>query len=110
MTLGLDPEVTTRDLDNPAGRRFRELLEDEPYVFAPGIYHALDARLAEMAGHQAVYMSGYSTVLGQFGFPDLEMVTMTEMVENGKRIAEATSADSVTDPGFVTATFFPFRS
>ena len=97
MTLGLDPEVTTRDLDNPAGRRFRELLEDEPYVFAPGIYHALDARLAEMAGHQAVYMSGYSTVLGQFGFPDLEMVTMTEMVENGKRIAEATSLPVIAD-------------
>ena len=93
----LDPTTTTRDIDNPAGRRFRELLEGEPFVFAPGIYHALDARLAEMAGHQAVYMSGYSTVLGQFGFPDLEMVTMTEMVENGKRIAEATTLPVIAD-------------
>ncbi|MFC5971868.1 isocitrate lyase [Halomarina salina] len=90
-------ETNIRDVDNPAGREFRELLDGEPYVFAPGLYHALDARLAEMAGHDAVYMSGYSTVLGQFGFPDLEMVTMTEMVENAKRIVEATSLPVVAD-------------
>ena len=93
----LDRTVMERDVDNPMGREFRELLDGEPYVFAPGIYHALDARLAEMAGHDAVYMSGYSTVLGQFGFPDLEMVTMTEMVENAKRIAEATTLPVVAD-------------
>jgi len=93
----LPTDTVTRDIDNPAGRQFRELLEGEPFVFAPGIYHALDARLAEMAGHKAVYMSGYSTVLGQFGFPDLEMVTMTEMVENGKRIAEATTLPVIAD-------------
>src|SRR5699024_1324677 len=50
----------------------------------------LDARLAEMAGHDAAYRSGYSPVLGPFGFPALEMVTMTEMVENAKRMVEAT--------------------
>ena len=93
----LDPNVFERDVDNPKARQFRELLDDEPYVFAPGLYHALDARLAEMAGLDAVYMSGYSTVLGQFGFPDLEMVTMTEMVENAKRIVEATSLPVVAD-------------
>jgi len=90
-------EAMVRDIDNPAGREFRELLDDQDYVFAPGIYHALDARLAEMAGIDAAYMSGYSTVLGQFGFPDLEMVTMTEMVENAKRIVEATNLPVIAD-------------
>ena len=93
----LDDDVFTRDIDNPAGRRLRELFEEQEYTFAPGIYHALDARLAEMAGLDAAYMSGYSTVLGQFGFPDLEMVTMTEMVENAKRMAEATNLPIVAD-------------
>ena len=93
----LDADVFERDVDNPKAREFRALLDEEDHVFAPGLYHALDARLAEMAGHDAVYMSGYSTVLGQFGFPDLEMATMTEMVENGKRIAEATSLPVVAD-------------
>ena len=92
-----DTDVTTKDIDNPAGATFREQLDSQEYVFAPGIYHALDGRLAEMAGHDAVYMSGYSTVLGQFGFPDLEMVTMTEMVENAKRMVEATNLPVIAD-------------
>ncbi|MFB6195888.1 MAG: isocitrate lyase, partial [Haloplanus sp.] len=60
----LDDDPFTRDIDNPAAREFREQLADQQFVFAPGLYHALDARLAEMTGHDAVYMSGYSTVLG----------------------------------------------
>jgi len=86
-----DTDYTHRDIDNPAARDLREKFERQDFVFAPGLYHALDARLAEMAGHDAAYMSGYSTVLGQFGFPDLEMVSMTEMVENAKRIVESTN-------------------
>jgi PEP phosphonomutase and related enzymes len=50
-----------------------------------------------MAGLDAVYMSGYSTVLDQFGFPDLEMVTMSEMVNNIKQIVEVTNLPIITD-------------
>ncbi|ELZ33627.1 pep phosphonomutase-like enzyme [Halogeometricum pallidum JCM 14848] len=94
-TTGAD--VFTRDVDNESAREFRRMLDEQNFVFAPGIYHALDARLAELAGLDAAYMSGYSTVLGQFGFPDLEMVTMTEMVENAKRIVESTNLPVVAD-------------
>lgn len=90
-------ESIVRDVDNPAARELRRKFDEQDFTFAPGIYHALDARLAEMAGIDAAYMSGYSTVLGQFGFPDLEMVTMTEMVENAKRIVEATNLPVVAD-------------
>jgi isocitrate lyase len=90
-------ESIVRDVDNAAARELRDKLNNQDYVFAPGLYHALDARLAEMAGLDAAYMSGYSTVLGQFGFPDLEMVTMTEMVENAKRIVEATNLPVIAD-------------
>ena len=93
----LDDDVFEKEIDNPAGRRLRNLFDEQEYTFAPGIYHALDARLAEMAGLDAAYMSGYSTVLGQFGFPDLEMVTMTEMVENAKRMVEATNLPVIAD-------------
>jgi isocitrate lyase len=93
----LDTDVFTQDIDNDSARAFREMLNTQDFVFAPGMYHALDARLAEMTGHDAAYMSGYSTVLGQFGFPDLEMVTMTEMVENAKRMAEATNLPIIAD-------------
>ena len=90
-------EPFIRDVDNQSARELRDMLNNQDYVFAPGIYHALDARLAEMAGLDAAYMSGYSTVLGQFGFPDLEMVDMREMVENAKRIVEATELPVIAD-------------
>ncbi|MEF8812376.1 MAG: isocitrate lyase [Halovenus sp.] len=90
-------EPFIREVDNGSARDLREMLNTQDYVFAPGIYHALDARLAEMAGLDAAYMSGYSTVLGQFGFPDLEMVDMREMVENAKRIVEATELPVIAD-------------
>ncbi|WP_338728343.1 isocitrate lyase [Haladaptatus sp. DJG-WS-42] len=92
-----DTNFDIKDIDNPKARELRNKLNTQDYVFAPGLYHALDARLAEMAGHDAAYMSGYSTVLGQFGFPDLEMVTMTEMVENAKRMCEATNLPVIAD-------------
>ncbi|PSP88215.1 isocitrate lyase [Halobacteriales archaeon QS_4_69_34] len=92
-----DTDVFTKDIDNPAAVELREKLDEQEFVFAPGLYHALDARLAEMAGLDAAYMSGYSTVLGQFGFPDLEMVDMREMVENAKRIVESTHLPVVAD-------------
>src|SRR6056297_1016962 len=90
-------EPYIRDVDNESARELRDMLNSQDYVFAPGIYHALDARLAEMAGLDAAYMSGYSTVLGQFGFPDLEMVDMREMVENAKRIVETTELPVIAD-------------
>ncbi|MCH7661318.1 MAG: isocitrate lyase [Euryarchaeota archaeon] len=92
-----DTDTTVREIDNPAGRQFRRQLADQQFVFAPGAYHALDARLAEMTGHDAVYMSGYSTVLGQFGFPDLEMVSMTEMVQNAERMVDACTLPVIAD-------------
>ncbi|RLM90362.1 isocitrate lyase [Halobellus sp. Atlit-38R] len=96
LDIPSDPYIRD-DLDNPAAREFREMLDEQTFTFAPGIYHALDARLAEMAGLDAAYMSGYSTVLGQFGYPDLEMVTMSEMVENAKRIVESTTLPVIAD-------------
>ena len=42
-------------------------------------------------------MSGYSTVFGQFGFPDLKIMTMTEMVENAKRMVEVTNLPATAD-------------
>lgn len=57
-------------------------------MFIPGTYHTPDARLAEMTGHDAAYMPDYSTVLGQFSFPDPEMVAATEMAKGAKRMVE----------------------
>ena len=51
-------EPFVRDVDNEAAREFRELLDDQTFTFAPGIYHALDGRLAEMAGQAGLVIGG----------------------------------------------------
>src|SRR5258708_14840302 len=68
--------------------RFRELLRRDGMVLAPGAYDCITARLIERAGFEAVYMTGAGTA-ATLGYPDFGLVTMSEMVANGSRIAAA---------------------
>jgi len=45
------------------GRKFRQLVDDESYVFTGGVYSPLDAQIAEKVGMKAIYLSGYSMAL-----------------------------------------------
>jgi 2-methylisocitrate lyase-like PEP mutase family enzyme len=76
--------------------RFRELLRQDAMVVAPGVYDCLTAKLVERAGYPAVYMTGAGTAAG-LGYPDLGLVTMSEMVENAGRIAAAIDLPLVAD-------------
>jgi isocitrate lyase len=78
------------------GRRFRELLQDEPYVFTGGVYSPLDARMAEQAGLKAVYLSGYSMALAN-GWPDMGFLTMTEVTRIASMVAGAVDIPIVAD-------------
>lgn len=78
-------------------RRLRELLAGDTPVLAPGVYDALGARLVEEAGFPAVYMTGFGTAAGLLGRPDVGLLTMTEMVENARRIAGAVDRPVIAD-------------
>lgn len=78
-------------------KRLRQLLAGEDIVMAPGAHDALTARIAEMCGFEAVYMTGAGTVNTQLGMPDHSIITMTEMVQSAGRIAKATSLPIVSD-------------
>ena len=56
---------------------------------APGAFDALSAKLIEAVGFEAVYMTGFGMAASIFGVPDIGLLTMTEMVENTKRISDA---------------------
>ena len=84
-------------------RRLRELLDAGDPVLAPGVYDALGARLVEEAGFDAAYMTGFGTAASMLGRPDVGLVTMSEMVDNARRIARAcafpkASNGSILDP------------
>ncbi|MBW2271206.1 MAG: isocitrate lyase/phosphoenolpyruvate mutase family protein, partial [Deltaproteobacteria bacterium] len=55
-------------------------------VVAPFVYDAIQAKLAEAAGLAAVYMTGFGTAASR-GFPDMGLLTMTEMVAGVRAIA-----------------------
>jgi carboxyvinyl-carboxyphosphonate phosphorylmutase len=64
---------------------------------APGAYDALTARLIEAAGFEAVYMTGFGTAASRLGRPDVGLLTMSEMVENARRIVEAVDVPVIAD-------------
>src|SRR3954470_1172365 len=76
--------------------RFRELLRRDGMVVAPGAYDCITARLIERAGYDAVYMTGAGTA-AMLGYPDFGLVTMSEMVDNARRIATATGVPVIAD-------------
>ncbi len=66
-------------------------------VLAPGCYDALGARLVEEAGFDAAYMTGFGTAAARLGRPDIGLLTMSEMVDNAHRIAEAVRIPVIAD-------------
>jgi 2-methylisocitrate lyase-like PEP mutase family enzyme len=73
------------------------LLEAGEMVLAPGCYDPLGARLIEEAGFPAVYMTGFGTAAGRLGRPDVGLLTLSEMVDNARRIADAVDIPVIAD-------------
>jgi isocitrate/methylisocitrate lyase len=78
------------------GRKFRELLAREPYVFTGGVYSPLDALIAERVGMKAIYLSGYSMALAN-GWPDMGFLTMTEVTRIASMVASAVEIPIIAD-------------
>lgn len=75
----------------------RKLLDERQTVVAPGAYDALSARLVEEAGFCALYMTGFGTSASLIGRPDVGLLTMSEMVDNARRIVEAVGIPLIAD-------------
>lgn len=54
-------------------------------VVAPGVFNGISALIAERHGFEALYLSG-SGVAGGMGLPDLSLTSLTEVVEEVRRI------------------------
>jgi 2,3-dimethylmalate lyase len=86
-------------LGSPSRRRasLREMFEAGEMVLAPGCYDALGARLIEEAGFSAAYMTGFGSAAGRLGRPDVGLLTLSEMVDNARRIVSATDIPVLAD-------------
>jgi 2-methylisocitrate lyase-like PEP mutase family enzyme len=73
------------------------MLSSGKLIVAPGAYDALTAKLIEGAGFEAVYMTGYGTAASMMAFPDIGLLTMTEMLANARAVAGAVSIPLIAD-------------
>lgn len=89
-----------------ATTRFRRLIAAPEILVLPGVHDALGARIAELAGFQALTAGGYGATATLLGRPDSSQLGMTEMADYYARLTEATSlpifADGDTGFGNVT--------
>lgn len=72
------------------------LMAGRGMLTVPGAYDAIGARLIEQAGFPAAYMTGAGTALAR-GYPDLGLLTMSEMVENAGAMARAIRIPLIAD-------------
>jgi 2-methylisocitrate lyase-like PEP mutase family enzyme len=80
-----------------ANKTLKELIEAGELVVAPGVFNPLTAMITEAQGFEAVYMTGFGTSAMNYGYPDLGLLTMTEMVENAARIAASVTIPVIAD-------------
>ena len=80
-----------------AGKKFREVLQNNEQLIIPGAINAYSAKLAEKAGYKAVYLSGSGVAAASYGLPDLGVTSMEDVLIDAKRITNATSLPLLVD-------------
>src|SRR5260221_6066143 len=94
---GLPWSCHSRDAPMRPTSRLRQLLAQPGAIVAPGVADALNARLVARHGFDAVYMTGAGTTATRLRMPDVGLLTITEMVDNAARIADASRLPTISD-------------
>ena len=79
-----------------ARSRFKQLMTKEGYVIAPGAYDTLTARLVQVAGFEAVYLTGGGFSRAN-GYPDVGLLTMSEILPWIARTVDAVEIPVIAD-------------
>jgi 2-methylisocitrate lyase-like PEP mutase family enzyme len=81
---------------NEPRSRLRNLLATPQMIVAPFVFDCLQAKLAAAAGFDCIYMTGFGTAAAR-GYPDLGLLTMSEMVANARAIANSVNVPVICD-------------
>lgn len=79
-----------------ARRALRRALGAGPALVAPGAYDPLSARIVEAAGFAAVYATG-GGISRSMGYPDVGLLTLTEVVDRLRAMVEAITIPVIAD-------------
>src|SRR5512135_3679046 len=70
--------------------RLRELLARPELLVMSGGFSPLHARMSEITGYEAFFMSGSQVAAYVYGYPDVGLLGLNEMVESVRRITNVT--------------------
>ena len=84
-----------RDNINLGPREFRRIMNEEG-CFAAGVFNGISAILAQQSGFKVSYLSG-SGVAANMGYPDISLTTLSEVVEEARRIIRVTRMPLIVD-------------
>jgi methylisocitrate lyase len=91
------PYLVAADLPTePAGKRFRALLDRGGILQMPGAHNGMAALQARDAGFEAVYLSG-AAMSASMGLPDLGVITVDEVCFFIRQIARASGLPVLVD-------------
>lgn len=79
------------------GQLLRDALQVERPLQVAGTINAYSAMMAEVAGFRALYVSGAGVANASYGLPDLGMTTLTECVEEVRRISNVSELPLLVD-------------
>ncbi len=91
------PYLVATDLaTEPAGTRFRALMERSGILPLPGTHNGMAALQAKAAGFSALYLSG-AAMTASMGLPDLGIITMDEVAFFIRQVARASGLPVLVD-------------
>lgn len=64
---------------------------------APGVFDMVSARVADTAGFDALYMTGYGVSASRMGLPDAGLTSYGDMVDQARRLAAGVSVPLIAD-------------
>ena len=77
--------------------RFRAFLKDTELVMLPGCYDAIGAKLIELAGFNALYITGSGVSLTTLGHPDINTISYGELWQKVYQIRNAVNIPMLVD-------------
>ena len=77
--------------------RVHTVLEKQQATVFPGVYDTLSAKIAERAGFELAFISGYAVSATYIGEPDIGLLTQTEIVERARRICRSVEMPIIVD-------------
>ncbi|AHF02637.1 2-methylisocitrate lyase [Marichromatium purpuratum 984] len=80
-----------------AGARLRLAVQEESPLQIIGAINAYHAMMAERTGYRAIYLSGGGVAAGSYGLPDLGMTSLDNVLEDVRRITDATQTPLLVD-------------